>query len=182
MTVERDDDLYERAQKCITFGEVGPKNIEQVRKLNLAVFPVKYNEKFYNDLANNPIQSYTHLGYFSDILVGAICCRIEAQEGSAFKIYVMTIGVLAPYRRLGIGARLLQQTLEACSKDPNCEEIYLHVQVGNETALEFYKGFGFEVGEVIKDYYTRLDVNDAHIITKKAPYWPAGKASPAPAS
>ena len=93
------------AQKLISFGEISSKNIEQVRKLNLAVFPVKYNEKFYNDLANNPIQLYSHLGFFSDILVGAICSRIEPQEGSSFKIYVMTIGVLAPYRRLGIGER-----------------------------------------------------------------------------
>ena len=92
------------AQRHISFGEVNPKNVEQLRKLNLAVFPVRYNEKFYNDLSNNPIQSFTHLGYFSDILVGAICSRIEQQEGSSFKIYIMTIGVLAPYRRLGIGA------------------------------------------------------------------------------
>lgn len=93
-----------RAQKHISFGEVGPKNIEQVRKLNLAVFPVRYNEKFYTDLANNPNQSFTHLAFFSDVLCGAICCRIEKPEGATkFNIYIMTIGVLAPYRRLGIG-------------------------------------------------------------------------------
>lgn len=164
------DDLRERAAKLISFGEVGPKNIDQLRKLNLAIFPVRYNEKFYNDLANNPVQLYTHLGFFSDILVGAVCCRQEMLEGSAFKIYIMTIGVLAPYRRLGVGKRLLEQTLEACSKQSSCEEIYLHVQVGNEAAIDFYKGFGFEVGPVIKDYYTRLDVNDAHLITKKPPF------------
>ena len=45
-------------------------------------------------------------GYFSDILVGAICARVEPAEGSTFKVYIMTIGVLAPYRRLGIGALL----------------------------------------------------------------------------
>ena len=44
------------------------------------------------------------------------------------------------------------------------------MQVGNDAAVDFYKGFGFEVGEVVKDYYTRLDVNDAHIIRKSAPY------------
>ena len=43
------------------------------------------------------------------------------------------------------GSKLLQQTLEACSKQPECEEIYLHVQVGNDAALNFYKSFGFEV-------------------------------------
>ena len=159
-----------RAQKHISFGDVNTKNVEQLRKLNLAVFPVRYNDKFYNDLANNPNQSFTHLAYFSDVLVGAICCRIEQQEGAAFKVYVMTIGVLAPYRRLGIGARLLQETLEACDKAPDCAEVYLHVQVGNDAALDFYKGFGLDVGVVVKDYYTRLDVNDAHLVSKKSPF------------
>ena len=159
------------AQKYISFGEVNPKNVEQLRKLNLAVFPVRYNDKFYNDLSSNPVQLYTHLGYFSDILVGAICSRVEQQqEGHPFKVYIMTIGVLAPYRRLGIGKQLLRQTLQACSMQPDCDEIYLHVQVGNEEAVKFYRGFGFEVGDVVKDYYTRLDVNDAYIISKKAPF------------
>ena len=201
----------------ISFGELSTKNVEQLRKLNLAVFPVRYNEKFYTDLASNPVQLYTHLGFFSDVLVGAICSRVEQQDDGKFKVYIMTIGVLAPYRRLGIGAqfaqptalalrscashcsrlalacplvacpptppsihrlvidasagkRLLQQTLEACSKQSDCEEVYLHVQVGNDEAVSFYKGFDFEVGEIIKDYYTRLDPNDAHIISKKPPF------------
>ena len=111
---------------------MSPKNIEQVRKLNSSIFPVKYNDKFYTDLSTVNATQYTHLAYFADIMVGAICCRMEPQEGQNFKLYVMTIGVLAPYRRLGIGARLLEQTLEACSKEPNCEEVYLHVQVGND--------------------------------------------------
>jgi len=146
-------------------------------ELNLAVFPVKYSDKFYADLSSNPVQLYTHLGYFSDILVGSICSRVEPQDGTAFKVYIMTIGVLAPYRGLGVGKRLLQKVLEACSGQPDCMEIYLHVQVGNDSAVEFYKGHGFEVGEIVKDYYTRLDVNDAYIISKKAPYLTAAASS-----
>ena len=37
-----DADLRERSQKHISFGEVTEKNVDQVRKLNLAVFPVRY--------------------------------------------------------------------------------------------------------------------------------------------
>jgi N-alpha-acetyltransferase 50 len=164
------DSRYEAAQKLISFGELTQKNVEQLRKLNLAVFPVKYSDKFYTDLSSNPVQLYTHLAYFTDIMVGAICCRVESQDGAAFKVYIMTIGVLAPYRRLGIGKQLLQKVLEACSLQPDCVEIYLHVQVGNDSAVDFYKGFGFEVGSIVKDYYTRLDVNDAHIISKRPPF------------
>ena len=100
-----------------------------MRKLNLAVFPVKYNDKFYSDLYTPEKSQYTQLGerrhssprsrrrrgshavarlrpgYFSDILVGAICSRYEPLDGPKFKVYIMTIGVLVPYRRLSIGER-----------------------------------------------------------------------------
>lgn len=164
------DDLRERAKEHISFGGVTEKNVEQLRKLNLAVFPVKYNDKFYSDLSTNPVQLYTHLGYFSDIMVGAICSRVEPQDLGAFKVYIMTIGVLAPYRRLGMGKQLLEQVLKACSEQADCQEIYLHVQVGNDEAIKFYQGFGFTTGDVVKDYYTRLDPNDAVVVSKKPPF------------
>ncbi len=47
-----------------------------------------------------------HTAYFNDVVVGAVCCRIET-EGDQKKIYIMTLGVLAPYRQLGIGDMLL---------------------------------------------------------------------------
>ena len=42
------------------------------------------------------------LAYYNDIVVGAVCCRIDQTE-DARRLYIMTLGCLAPYRRLGIG-------------------------------------------------------------------------------
>lgn len=105
-----------------------------MRRLNLAVFPVTYGDKFYADLWKPPIVEYTNLAYFSDVLVGAICARVEPAEGSTFKVYIMTIGVLAPYRRLGIGKQLLEKLLETCQGQADCLEVYLHVQARTRAA------------------------------------------------
>ena len=43
--------------------------------------------------------------YFNDLVVGAVCCRVET-EGDKHRMYIMTLGCLAPYRRLGIGMLL----------------------------------------------------------------------------
>lgn len=40
--------------------------------------------------------------YHSGVLVGAIACRLEA-HGNAAKMYIVTLGVLAPYRGMRVG-------------------------------------------------------------------------------
>lgn len=41
-----------------------------------------------------------------------------------------------------------------------------HVQVNNDSAIEFYKGFGFEVVETYPHYYKRIEPADAHVLQK----------------
>ena len=59
------------------------------------------------------------------------------------------MNVLAAYRRRGIASELLRFVVDK-AKDEKLEEIYLHVQVNNEEAKQFYESNGFEQSAVIK--------------------------------
>ena len=82
----------------------------------------------------------------TDVLVGGIACRFEKTGSGAVRVYIMTLGVLAPYRGRGVGKRLLVRALSEAQKEAaGPDEVYLHVQTSNAEAIAFYKHFGFEV-------------------------------------
>eukprot|EP00051_Salpingoeca_urceolata_P027776 m.483237 g.483237 ORF g.483237 m.483237 type:complete len:174 (-) comp22838_c0_seq1:43-564(-) len=147
-------------------GELTPHNVKQLRLLNSVVFPVSYNDKFYKDVLN--VGEYAKLAYFEDIVVGAVCCRVDTEEGSGVrKLYIMTLGCLQAYRGLGLGKMMLEHVLAEAAKDSTLQEIYLHVQISNEEAIGFYKHFGFDVIETRKDYYKRIKPADAYVVSKR---------------
>ena len=136
----------------VTFGKLTKHNQEQFRVLNYLNLPVVYSEDFYNRLTN--YSRYSCLAYVKDVLVGAISCRYEENEEDKTKtnVYVMTITVLKPYRRYGIGTQLLEKAIEECKRD-DVKKIYLHVHSGNQSAIEFYLRNGFAKTSEIEDYY-----------------------------
>eukprot|EP00850_Spirogloea_muscicola_P025082 SM002156S06713 [mRNA] locus=s2156:10:879:+ [translate_table: standard] len=141
-------------------------SVPDLRRLNAALFPIAYHDGFYADaLASG---GYTRLAYHEDACVGAIACRVEPQEDGApgSRLYIMTLGVLAPYRRLGIATKLLEDCLELCREDESIYEVYLHVQVNNEEALSFYRRAGFEIAETIHNYYRRIEPPHCHVVRR----------------
>merc|ERR1711879_426248 len=107
------------------------------------------------------------------VVVGAVCCRIDltqaSEDGSQLakrKLYIMTLGCLAPYRRLGIGTKMLEHVLKVVQEDGNFASIFLHVQINNQSAIEFYKKFGFNIVETKEQYYKRIEPADAHVLEK----------------
>ena len=95
------------------------------------------------------------LGYYKDVLVGSASCRYEDKEEGRV-VYIMTISVLKPYRRYGIGSQLLDKAIQDCKKG-EIKKIYLHVLQSNESAIEFYSKWGFTLKDTLVDYYKDLD-------------------------
>jgi hypothetical protein len=55
-----DVEAKKREELPVIFGAVTDKNIEQLRRLNSKIFPVKYDDKFYSDVRESG--EFTKLG------------------------------------------------------------------------------------------------------------------------
>jgi ribosomal protein S18 acetylase RimI-like enzyme len=62
--------------------------------------------------------------------------------------------VAAPYRRRGVGRRLLEQSV-AWARECGVRKLELHVFPWNEPALSLYESFGFEREGYRKEHYAR---------------------------
>lgn len=86
-------------------------------------FPVSYNDRFYLDVLDSG--ELAKLAYYNDIAVGAACCRIDVANQQR-RLYIMTLGCLEPYRRLGIGTVMLNHILKYVEEsDGNFDNIFL---------------------------------------------------------
>mmetsp|Transcript_134410 Transcript_134410/g.287547 ORF Transcript_134410/g.287547 Transcript_134410/m.287547 type:complete len:196 (+) Transcript_134410:62-649(+) len=159
-----------RRRKPLTleFGNLTEKNVGQLKKLNAATFPVTYMDQFYQDLQKS--LSYCRLGFFAEVLVASICCRLEDREGGGKALYIMTLSVLQAYQRRTLASQLIQWAIKEAEgkkgQDDDVREIYLHVQTSNAGALAFYNSFGFKVAEEIKNYYKNIEPPDCFVLRK----------------
>jgi len=156
-----------RATPRVSFASITPNNIGTVRKLNSVLFPIKYSEKFYQGILQPEVEDFCKLVYYNDIPVGTLACRLENKDDQTH-LYLMTMGVLAPYRSRGLGSQSLELVLKAAEahQKPKINRIYLHVQVSNDGAKLFYERHGFQEAEIHKDYYRKIEPHDAWVLAK----------------
>jgi len=151
----------------VSFSSLTPNNLGTVRKLHSVLFPIRYSERFYDDILQPEVENFCKLVYFNDVPVGTICCRLEIKNG-ANQLYLMTMGILAPYRSRGVGSQCLELIAAAAAAHakPKLSRVYLHVQTSNTAAKAFYERHGFvEVG-IHKGYYKKIAPHDAWILER----------------
>ena len=140
-----------------------------MRRINTVVFPIQYNEFFYQDVLKRGNAELNKFAYSNEFVIGAVCARVEDMENSGRKrLYIMTLAVLAAYRGRGIGSDLLRSLLQYCeNEDARVSEIALHVHVSNDDAIRFYtEKFGFTKGPMVENYYRRIDPPHCYLLYK----------------
>ncbi|KAJ1910690.1 N-acetyltransferase 5 [Tieghemiomyces parasiticus] len=166
----------EPAPRCaIELVPVTSDNLDKVRRINTVLFPVRYSDRFYTNLLT--VGEFAQLAVVDGRCVGVVGCQPEASvadQALADQVYIMTLGVLAPYRRLGIGRYLLRhvlahaEALNRVASDPGrrLRRVYLHVQVSNDEALHFYQAHGFVIASEVPNYYNRIEPTSAYLLVR----------------
>jgi ribosomal-protein-alanine N-acetyltransferase len=78
--------------------------------------------------------------------------------------HIITIDVLAKWRREGVGSKLLTEA-EDRLREEGCRTVLLETGVDNDSAIRFYKKHGYSVMRTLPRYY--LDSLDAFLMGKK---------------
>ena len=145
-----------------TFQPVSPENVHVLQRLHQIVFPIRYNTRFYADVVHVHPTHLSQLVYDKHECVGAICSRKEPilmplmtqAEHVSYRVYVMTLAVLAAYRRQKLGSKLLQTLLHSITMhELSVRVVCLHVHVCNHEAMAFYAKHGFQVAARENGYY-----------------------------
>ncbi|GAA5874779.1 hypothetical protein JCM16303_002979 [Sporobolomyces ruberrimus] len=124
----------------VNLGSITVNNLGTVKKLHNCLFPVSYSDRFYQESLNLDLspEDFNKLVFYQDLPVGVLISRIEPLSSEApkdidqaisnpsteqndenkegYKLYIMTLGVLAPYRNQGLASKLIHNLLAAASQ------------------------------------------------------------------
>lgn len=92
------------------------------------------------------------------------------QKRNSHRLYIVTLGCLPTRRKQGIGTKMMQHIIQQISdwdRSNHIESIFLHVQINNDEAIQFYKKFGFTTVKEVENYYPRLSPSNAYILERK---------------
>jgi len=146
----------------------GPKDIDQVVRINWTCLPENYDNTFFLDLYYHFPKSFI-VAKVGDMVIGYIMCRVETgfSEKKRFSLtrkgHIVSVAVLPEHRRQGIASALLEKTLEAL-KEYRASEVFLEVRVSNKAAIGLYEKFGFSTSREITGYYR--DGETARVMVK----------------
>jgi ribosomal-protein-alanine N-acetyltransferase len=135
----------------------GREDLTGVIAVNWASLPEHYSDFFFDELLREAPEAFLVADWNARI-VGYIMCRIEygfstlRRFGLARKGHIVSVAVLEPHRRKGVGRILVEEALQAMRRR-GCTEAYLEVRVSNAGATALYDRLGFQQSARLENYY-----------------------------
>ncbi|ORY84925.1 acyl-CoA N-acyltransferase [Protomyces lactucae-debilis] len=153
------------APRRLAVDDLTHNHIGTFKKLHQVIFPQEFAPSFYKD-ALNPVLTLSKLAYFNDIPVGCFSVRITPEKNGP-RFYIQTLGVLAPYRRCGLGEKMLRY-IEDAVREAKGKDVSLHVKEDNEEARAWYKKLGYGDERLEENYYKKpVTPSGAYLLRKE---------------
>ncbi|KAJ9663487.1 hypothetical protein H2198_000752 [Neophaeococcomyces mojaviensis] len=155
-----------------TITAVQKVHLDRLRTITATLLPVRYSDKFFSESVNEGSDTaISFVAMYDSRPVGWIRCRIEPfpneEIATYYQIYIQALGILAPYRGLGLASALLQSAVDAREQQQfDVRSVWAHVWETNEDALEWYERRGFKRVLLQPHYYRRLRPSGAWIVRK----------------
>lgn len=126
-----------------------PADLLTLYEIDQACFPpgISYSKETIADMIGDP-ESKTWVAVDDDTVAGFLVANREPDRVG----HIITVDVLEPWRRKGVG-KALMQAAEAWARDLNLRSIYLETAEDNLVAQQFYDAIGYEKVEEIDHYY-----------------------------
>ncbi|CAI5745665.1 unnamed protein product [Peronospora destructor] len=157
-TASRRSEMHQLSSGDVTFLPIDDSNVQQLYEMNEKLFPIKYNNAFYEYVADAS-EGYCKLACTANgAAIGAISCELEDVRilgKRRSRLCILTLGVLKEHRRSKLGTSLLQSVISQARKD-QLAYVYLHVQSCNTAALHFYFARGFRFVKFMHNYYPEI--------------------------
>ena len=155
-------------QQTFKLRKFNSNDLESVTYINRVCLPENYADYFFEDLHRRFPETF-FVAEENGEVVGYIMCRIETGLSGFFrglikKGHIVSVAVLPPYRRKGIGEALVAKAVENM-RFYKAKQCFLEVRVTNTAAVDLYRKLDFQITRTIRSYYA--DGEDAYVMTKK---------------
>jgi ribosomal-protein-alanine N-acetyltransferase len=156
-------------QKTFKLRKFALEDLQSVMHINRVCLPENYMDFFFIELYRKYPETFIVAEENGEV-VGYIMCRIESGlsnfgfSGLIKKGHIVSVAVLAEFRRKGIGEALITEAVKAMQLY-SAKQCFLEVRVTNEAAINAYKKLGFQVARMVRNYYA--DGEDAYVMTIK---------------
>jgi ribosomal-protein-alanine N-acetyltransferase len=156
-------------QQAFKLRKFDPNDLERVTYINRVCLPENYSDYFFADLHRRFPETFIVAEENGEV-AGYIMCRIETGlsgfgfRGLAKKGHIVSVAVLPPYRRKGIGEALVANAIENMQLY-KAKQCFLEVRVTNTAAVNLYRKLGFQITRTIRSYYA--DREDAYVMSRE---------------